>query len=116
MKSKVWQNLIVCGIFLVAYSPAIAQSIKTEKLEFEIRPEIIGKKVAENVINKRYGWRYQRVCAYYGSMIFSEVTHDAAIAEKLIKGYNGFLKGPKFNLKGHVDYNVFGIWPFEIYR
>ena len=116
MKSKVWQNLIVCGIFLVAYSPAIAQSIKTEKLEFEIRPEIIGKKVAENVINKRYGWRYQRVCAYYGSMIFSEVTDDAAIAEKVIKGYNGFLKGPKFNLKGHVDYNVFGIWPFEIYR
>lgn len=79
-------------------------------------PETVGKKVSENMINQRYGWRHQRVCTYYGSMMFSEVTDGPPIANKVIKGYNGFLKGPKFNLKGHVDYNVFGIWPFEIYR
>jgi len=87
-----------------------------EKIEVKKNPAEVGKKVAEYVINKRYGWRYQRVCAYYGSLIFSEVTDDTAIQKKVIKGYHKFSKGIKFNLKGHVDYNVFGIWPFEIYR
>lgn len=86
------------------------------KVEVENDPAVVGKKVAENVINRRFGWRYQRACAYYGSLIFSEQTNDPAILEKVKKGYHSFSKGIKFNLKGHVDYNVFGIWPFEIYR
>ena len=30
--------------------------------------------------------------------------------------YTPFLEGKKTPHSGHVDYNVFGIWPFEMYR
>lgn len=103
-------NLTILSFVAWANNPAI------QKIEVKNNPEEVGKKVAENVINRRFGWRYQRACAYYGSLIFSDVTNDPAILEKVTKGYHSFSKGIKFNLKGHVDYNVFGIWPFEIYR
>ena len=104
------QGLVIMTFLVLANKPP------NQKIEVKNDPEEVGKKVAENVINRRFGWRYQRACAYYGSLIFSDVTNDPAILEKVKKGYHGFSKGIKFNLKGHVDYNVFGIWPFEIYR
>lgn len=103
-------SLVVLSFVAWANEPA------SEKIHVKNNPAEVGKKVANNVINKRFGWRYQRACAYYGSLIFSDVTNDPAILKKVEKGYRGFSKGIKFNLKGHVDYNVFGIWPFEIYR
>lgn len=103
-------SLTILSFVAWANNPAI------QKIEVKNKPEVVGKKVAENVINRRFGWRYQRACAYYGSLIFSDVTNDPDIMEKVKKGYHSFSKGIKFNLKGHVDYNVFGIWPFEIYR
>lgn len=103
-------SLTILSFVAWANNPAI------QKIEVKNNPEVVGKKVAENVINRRFGWRYQRACAYYGSLIFSDVTNDPDIMEKVKKGYHSFSKGIKFNLKGHVDYNVFGIWPFEIYR
>ncbi|WP_020528257.1 glycoside hydrolase family 88/105 protein [Flexithrix dorotheae] len=112
MKKKI---TLFLSFFLLGWT-AKAQVNVGKKIEVVNDPAIIGKKVAENVIHRRFGWRYQRVCAYYGSLIFSDVTHDPAILEKVKKGYHSFSKGLKFNLKGHVDYNVFGIWPFEIYR
>jgi unsaturated rhamnogalacturonyl hydrolase len=86
------------------------------KIKVKNDPVLVGERVAENVINRRFGWRYQRACAYYGALIFSEATNNPEILQKVKKGYHSFSKGIKFNLKGHVDYNVFGIWPFEIYR
>jgi len=86
------------------------------KIKLENDPAQVGRLVAENVINRRFGWRYQRACAYYGALIFSDVTNESEILEQVKRGYHSFSRGIKFNLKGHVDYNVFGIWPFEIYR
>jgi len=108
--------MFLCSVGVLISAKFFAEGNGDGKIEVEKDPAIVGKKVAENVINRRFGWRYQRACAYYGSLIFSEVTNDSAILEKVKKGYHSFSKGIKFNLKGHVDYNVFGIWPFEIYR
>lgn len=107
---------IILFLLVVFTGRVSADPTGEQKIVLKNNPEQVGYKVAENVINRRFGWRYQRACAYYGSLIFSEVTNNAAILKKIIKGYHGFSKGIKFNLKGHVDYNVFGIWPFEIYR
>lgn len=105
------------ALFLILTLVAMkATAENPPKIILKHNPEEVGKKVAENVINRRFGWRYQRVCAYYGCLIFAEASNDSAIQGKVIKGYHGFLNGLKYNLKGHVDYNLFGIWPFEIYR
>lgn len=112
MRRKVF---LVLSFLSLGFS-ILAENPSKQKIKLKNDPAEVGAKVADNVINRRFGWRYQRACAYYGSLIFSDVTSNPAILEKVKKGYHSFSKGVKFNLKGHVDYNVFGIWPFEIYR
>ena len=46
----------------------------------------------------------------------SDAIHDTQIQSEISKGYQVFLSGKRKNHIGHVDYNVFGIWPFELYR
>lgn len=116
MKSKILNSLLIYSLGMMVFSSAIATDPDSQKIKVRNDPAEVGKRVADNVINMRYSWRYQRVCSYYGALMFSEVTDDPEILERVKKGYHWFSKGPKFNMKGHVDYNVFGIWPFEIYR
>jgi len=79
-------------------------------------PGETGKKIVDNIAGRRFGWRYQKVCTYYGSLILADAIGDKTITEKIAGGYAPFLKGHKKPHMGHVDYNVFGIWPFELYR
>jgi len=93
-----------------------AQKIQSEKLQLQSQPSEVGKRAVGYIADQRYGWRYQRVCTYYGSLIFADAIHDSQIAARMREGYTPFYKGSKKNHIGHVDYNVFGIWPFEMYR
>jgi rhamnogalacturonyl hydrolase YesR len=99
---------------LVSFS-ILAQS-QGRKLQIKTQPAEVGKKLVDYIAEKRFGWRYQKVCTYYGSLIFGDAIHDVKICETIQKGYSPFLKGSRKNHIGHVDYNVFGIWPFEMYR
>lgn len=108
------------GFFLLILIAAISTSVvaqqHSEKLQIQSQPSEIGKKLVGYIADKRFGWRYQKVCTYYGSLIFADAIHDTKIRETIQDGYSPFLKGIRKNHIGHVDYNVFGIWPFEIYR
>ncbi len=79
-------------------------------------PVEIGDKISDNIANRRFGWRYQKVCTYYGALNFAETTGNTDIVKQVSEGYSPWLRGKKKPHSGHVDYNVFGIWPFEIYR
>jgi unsaturated rhamnogalacturonyl hydrolase len=79
-------------------------------------PAETGKKIVKNIAGRRFGWRYQKVCTYYGSLILADAIGDKTITEQMARGYAPFLKGKRKHHIGHVDYNVFGIWPFELYR
>jgi len=92
-----------------------SQTSQTQ-LQLKLSPEEIGNRISENIVNRRFGWRYQKVCTYYGALNFAEATGNKDIANQVIEGYSPYLKGKKKPHSGHVDYNVFGIWPFEIYR
>ena len=87
-----------------------------KQLQLQISPEEIGNRISENIVNRKFGWRYQKVCTYYGALNFAEATGNKDIANQVIQGYSPYLQGKKKSHSGHVDYNVFGIWPFEIYR
>lgn len=109
------------GVVVLLIWIAIASSSKLysqEKIlpELKTDPEIIGKEVAENVINRRFGWRYQKVCAYYGTLIFADASGNKEITKKAEEGFAPYNSGKKKYKKGHVDFNVFGIWPLELYR
>jgi unsaturated rhamnogalacturonyl hydrolase len=84
--------------------------------ELKYQPEEIGKSVVSHIVKQRVKWRYQRVCAYYGACKLSESIDDPGILQQMEALYAPFLESKKSPHSGHVDYNVFGIWPFEMYR
>jgi unsaturated rhamnogalacturonyl hydrolase len=115
MKNSV---LSLTAIFILSFITEFnckAQTSQTQ-LQLKISPVEIGNRISENIVNRRFGWRYQKVCTYYGALNFAEATGNRDIAKQIIEGYSLWLKGKKKPHSGHVDYNVFGIWPFEIYR
>jgi len=79
-------------------------------------PEEVGKRIVNNIVDRYFGWRYQKACTYYGALIFAEATGNPSITAQMEKGYEPYDLGKKKAHKGHVDYNVFGIWPLEMYR
>ena len=108
---------ILTAIFLTTFTAKVnAQSGDSKKLDLKVSPDEIGQRIVDNIVNRRFGWRYQKVCTYYGALIFADATGNSEISKQLTNGYSKFLNGKKKPHSGHVDYNVFGIWPFEIYR
>lgn len=102
----IWIIGLVSGFSLRAQSSTV----------LEYQPEEIGKSVVSHIVDQRAKWRYQRVCAYYGACKLSEAIGDPGILQQMEASYAPFLEGKKSPHSGHVDYNVFGIWPFEMYR
>ena len=99
-------------LLILLGSPLRAQS--ASKLDYQ--PEEIGKRVAAHIVKPMVKWRYQRVCAYYGACRFAEVIDEPGILRQMEEAYAPFREGKRSPRTGHVDYNVFGIWPFEMYR
>lgn len=59
---------------------------------------------------------YDRVCAYYGALLFAEATRDTKLLGRIEAAYAPCLSGTIRPETGHVDNNVFGIVPFELCR
>lgn len=115
MKSNLLTPIIL--IIIVTHSIiANSQNIPSSKSEIITSPEEIGNRIVNNIVERRFGWRYQKVCTYYGALIFGDATQNKEITNQMEEGYTPFLKGKRKPHSGHVDYNVFGIWPFELYR
>ena len=112
MKQTLIVFIGICLMGLFQSSSVMAQST----IELEYQPEEIGKRVVSHIVKPIVKWRYQRVCAYYGACRLSEAIGDKSILEQMEVLYTPFLEGKRAPRRGHVDYNVFGIWPFEMYR
>lgn len=105
------RNTVAVFILLV-----ISLNLPAQKIEIKTSPEEVGNKIVDNIVKRRFGWRYQKVCSYYGALIFADATNNKNIVKQIEDGYAPYLKGKRKPHKGHVDYNVFGIWPLELYR
>lgn len=58
---------------------------------------------------------YYTNCARFGVLIFAEETNQPQLIAKTEKIYKPYKLGLLRPLRGHVDSNVFGIVPFELY-
>lgn len=112
--SKYLVLLLMAG--LIGLLPAETNAQENVRETLVIQPEEIGNSLAENIVNRRFGWRYQKVCAYYGGLIFADASNNEEITKQIEEGYTPYLEGKRKPRTGHVDFNVFGIWPFELYR
>ncbi|MBN1392701.1 MAG: glycoside hydrolase family 88 protein [Sedimentisphaerales bacterium] len=60
---------------------------------------------------------YADLCAYYGVLVWSELTGNTAMRDSIIAKYPvNYYNGSQMPPKGDVDKNVYGIYPFEMYR
>ncbi len=89
-------------------------------------PATIGKKVAQRFVNVNADARhYAKACDWYGALQIARLTEDGALLDQLISKYDSYLGNPTDGFysadwptpgaEGHVDANVWGIIPFEIY-
>ncbi len=108
--------IIACIITVTINTESVAQYKETGKMCLKKEPVQVGESIASNLIDRRFGWRYQKVCSYYGALIFADATHNKDILHNIEAGYAPFLSGKRKPRSGHVDFNVFGIWPLEMYR
>lgn len=113
MKMKI---SVLLGISILIVVLNCKAQTAQKQLQLKKSPVEIGNRISENIVNRKFGWRYQKVCTYYGALNFAEATGNKDIANLVIEGHSPYLQGKKKPHSGHVDYNVFGIWPFEIYR
>lgn len=102
--------------FTLILFATLSLNLSAQKVEIKTSPKEVANKIIDNITTRRFGWRYQKVCTYYGALIFADAANDKTITKKMEEGYTPFLKGKRKPHKGHVDYNVFGIWPLEMYR
>jgi rhamnogalacturonyl hydrolase YesR len=108
---------ILTVIFFATFAVKVnAQSGDSKKIDLKEKPEKTGQRIVSNITDRRFGWRYQKVCTYYGALIFADATENKIIVKQVSNGYSKYLSGKRKPHSGHVDYNVFGIWPFEIFR
>ena len=116
MQANLFKSITFTLLATLLFTAVYAQITPAVKLQLQAKPAEVGKKMIGYIANIRFGWRYPKICTYYGSLIFAEAIHDPKIVETIRNGYAPFYNGSRKNHIGHVDYNVFGIWPFEMYR
>lgn len=104
-----------------------AQDTNLKKMPREADPKIIGKLLADRfVASPHNSFRppappksitYPEVCAWYGALQFAKVTRDRKLLVRLEDRFIP-LYGEEKSLQPrpvHVDYNVFGAIPSELY-
>ncbi len=127
MGRKFWKSgfgrLLAAAVLTAAGLAALAA------LSPETDPAILGRKVADNVLSRTV-WNsglqslmlggpdiaYPMVCSRYGVLMFADATQDRDLRGRAAKLYQPFLSVWRRPAIGHVDYNVFGIVPFELHR
>ena len=109
---RVWLLFICIGaVFVHAEFSKTSQAYKSA-IE-------IGKRVAENVAGRDEGSWYGAACAWYGLLIFADVSDNPQYITTARNKYRPYLDGQKSLPRGGkfpVDANIFGIWPFELYQ
>ncbi len=108
-------SLVTLVAALLTVSQVISARPQSE-LQTDSDPVEIGNRIVANIVKRSFGWRYQKACTYYGALIFADASENPAITRQMEAGYEPYLLGKRKPHRGHVDYNVFGIWPLEMYR
>jgi unsaturated rhamnogalacturonyl hydrolase len=85
----------------------------------------VGGKVVENLLARKdymlykpgKGLHYAEACTAVGALRFADYTGDKAMLDKIIARYEKFLEPDSvlISRQSHVDHNVEGIVPFQIY-
>jgi rhamnogalacturonyl hydrolase YesR len=128
MKTALIASILSAGITLCAAAQSAGSEYFSDWPE-GASPAVVGKRVAENFLTRKFRYEtvpdkaalgviYPEVIAWYGALTLAELTKDRDLADKLVKKFEPFLSEPgskNINRSAHVDYRVFGALPLEIF-
>ena len=121
--------MVVASIVLFAgLGSGAAQSSSFSNWPEGMSPQQVGKRVAEHFVvsphqtSQHQGPQpiiYPEVCAWFGALSFAEAAGDKALAAKLVARFDPLMtsaEGALVPQRRHVDDEIFGVVPLEIYR
>ncbi|PTX90949.1 glycoside hydrolase family 88 protein [Opitutus sp. ER46] len=91
-------------------------------------PQEVGRRVADRFVaspHPNHGRptpprviTYPEVCAWYGALVFADLSHDATLQARLAARFEPLFREEKHlvPVPDHVDYTVFGAVPLELAR
>lgn len=86
-------------------------------------PEVVGLKLANNIVPRwpvtRPGVHYAQDSAWYAGLQFAQLTGNEKLKQALVTKFDPIIApgGDRvLSMQRHVDHNIFGIVPLEIYR
>ena len=117
---------LLCGA-LLASAGALAQNKHFADWPSGTEPREVGKRIAERFIPRPHmempnlgpqALHYSHVATWVGALQFASVTNDADLAARLAVRFEPFLApdAPRVPRGDHVDADVFGALPLELYR
>lgn len=119
--------LVISTLFSACAAPRAEFKASASLVDFPAaaNPRTIGLRISENLLernfrtNKPAGYIvYPEICAAFGALRFADVTGETNLEHKLFARYASVLLLENSKLippPGHVDNNVFGVLPLEIY-
>ena len=115
--------LALCALVLSGCTaPQVSQPTAFADWPQGASPVEVGKKVAANMLPRwivtRPSVHYAQDSAWMTGLKFAALTHDEELKAALVKRFDPFLApdGDKLmSMARHVDHNIFGIVPLEIY-
>ena len=109
-------------VVAIAVTTASAQNKYFSSWPEGYSPEEVGKRIAEHFVTSPHQDPqkivYPEVCTWYGALTFAQLSGNKALLDELIKRFEPLMSAPGADLihrERHVDYEVFGTVPLEIY-
>jgi unsaturated rhamnogalacturonyl hydrolase len=77
----------------------------------------VAERIAYNLLNRNANdTHYATACAWHGTLLYAGLVNDSTLIDGSVDLYAPYLSGQRQPNTGHVDDNVFGIWPFGLYQ
>ncbi len=116
-------SVLVMMALLAGMRSSSAQSGSFSNWPAGFSPQEVGKRVAEHFVVSPHQSPtkiiYPEVCAWYGAFSFAEVTGDKDLMAKLVARFDPLMTPAESAMvptRRHVDDEIFGVLPLEIYR
>lgn len=121
MSKALFLILAIC-ILLLGCSPKAIHPFWTAASD----PVVISSRITENLLNRKefmlYNspdlktFHYAEACAAFGAARIAGLRKDSVIIQQLVNRYEPLLDGVLLGPGVHVDVNVYGIVPLELFR
>ena len=85
-------------------------------------PDAVGKKLVQRFVSSNHmlsggkSIHYAEVCTWYGALRLTQVVGDKELVRKLQERFEPLFGTEKLPTMHHVDYNMFGCLPLELYQ